>query len=116
MKIYRIYKIVSELEWSPYTDDVMQVDNDVTIKYVDSLQKVDDFINPIEDKNQCAMKCHHCPLINLTKRQYNNGKHNILINTYCDEKDIEFDGNYVRCKNEKYMDLTEYHCEEIEVE
>lgn len=115
-KIYRIYKVYTDFEWSPYTDDLIQIDNDETIKYVDSKEKVDSFFKEIEDGNNHGEKCLHCPLINLTKRQYNNGKHDIVIDTYCNEKDIFFDGNHVFCKNEKHIDYTEYGYEEVEVE
>lgn len=115
MIIYRIYKVYTDFEWSPYTDDCIYTDKDETIKYVDSKEKVDVFFKKIEDKNDIAMKCVKCPIISLTKRQYTNGKHS-EVNEYCNECDLKFNGNRINCNNYKFTDLTDYKYEEIEVE
>lgn len=95
----------------------MPIDTDETVKYVDSKDKVDKFFDDIKEQNKNIEKCHHCPLMNLTKRQYTNGKHDMVINSFkCHAKDIYFDGNEVFCKNTATMDLIDYEYEEIGVE
>ncbi len=116
MKIYRIFKWIQDYRWSPYSDDYMPIDDQETIKYVSSKEKVGIFLQKKADDRQACSKCLHCPLINLTKRQYKNGKHDLVINTYCDNKDIYFQGNNVFCKNEMEADMSDYDYEEIEVE
>lgn len=121
MKIYRIYKIIYDVEWDYYNDDFIDCtdcDKEETIKYVDSIEKVDAFLKGIEDGNNSINKCTYCPIINFTKRQYNNGKHDVVINEYCDSKDISFIGNTVKCNNDRSSeyDCSDYYYEEIEVE
>lgn len=115
MKVYRIYTINTIAEYDGYLDDYIDREEDVTIKFVSSKEKADAFLRDIEYKNNKALPCCYCPIIRLTKRMYNNGKHND-VNDYCSNKDLFFNGNSVFCKNEKKSDYTEYFYEEIEVE
>lgn len=114
-EVYRIYKVVQDFEWSPYTDDMIQVDKDITIKYVDSKEKVDAFLRAIEEHNNKCLHCYNCPILRLTKRQYDNDKHND-VKDYCANKSLVFEGNAIKCNNEKLMDFTEYAYETIQVE
>jgi len=111
MTIYRIYKIVNEFEWSPYNDDMIQIDNEETVEYVDSKEKVDAFFAKIEEEKGKCEKCLTCPIISLTKRKYNNQKN--CLDSYCDKKNLFFKNNSVFCKNEKHADAAEYGYEEI---
>lgn len=115
MTIYRIYKIITVPEYDGYEDDYIDREEDVTIKFVSSKEKADAFLKDIEDKNNKSLHCYNCPIIRLTKRMYNNNKHNDIKN-YCNNKDLFFNGNTIFCQNEKYMDFTEYFYEEINVE
>lgn len=115
MIIYRIYKMITVCDYDASIDDYRDREEDVTIKYVSSKQKVQEFLNQIEAKNKEAYPCTTCPIISLTKRTYNNGKHEDL-KKYCNKGDIFFEGNRIFCKNVKSSDFTEYFYEEIEVE
>lgn len=115
MKIYRIYTIVTTAEYDWFQDDYIDRDEDVTIKFVSSKEKVDKFLKEIEEKNNKALHCYNCPILRLTKRMYDNGKHND-VNDYCCNKDLFFNGNAIFCENEKQMNFDEYFYEEIEVE
>lgn len=107
-----------DIELDYYSDDFKDIEIQKTVKYVDSIEKVNSFLKEIEDENNSIRKCLHCPIINFTKRQYNNGKHDIVINNYCDDKNILFLGNTVKCINDKSSkyDCFDYCYEEIEVE
>ena len=120
MKIYRIYTIKVEMYYSGYTDDYEEIEKDITVKYVSSLEKVNEFLSDIDKRNKeiQSSPCMKCPIWNLTKRKYNNNPS--LISDYCKESDIAFNGNTICCKNllikEMKMDFNEYYYEEIEVE
>lgn len=116
MKIYRIYKWIEDFQWDSDTDGLITVDKKETIKYVDSKEKADDFLNSINDNNKTSEKCWYCPIIRLSKRKYNNGKYEDIINNYCDVKNIYFCGNNVHCENVKSPDFHDYDYEEIDVE
>lgn len=114
MKIYRIYKLETQSEYDSYLDDYKEIQVDITIKYVDSYKKVENFMNMIETYNNNCSHCYNCPIIKLTKRKYNNQKDK--IDTYCENKNLVFNGNTISCKNQKYLDFTQYFYEEIIVE
>lgn len=114
MKIYRIY--TEEYEWDYNRDDFAQICTRKTVKYVDSLEKVKSFLQEKKNDIDRCYKCNHCPITSLTKRQYNNGKHQLVIDTWCNNKDIYFRGNYTYCNNQMKPDYNEYKSEEIEVE
>jgi hypothetical protein len=118
MKIYRIHTLQEDMYYSGYTDDYEPIEKDITIKYVNSLEKVKQFLKDIETRNKEieSSPCMKCPVWNLTKRKYN--KNPSLISDYCKESDIDFNGNTICCKNLliKEMDFNEYYYEEIEVE
>lgn len=115
MTIYRIYKTKIISEYDGYTDDYIDREEDETIKFVSTKEKIDEFFKSVENKNNKALHCFNCPIIKLTKRQYDNGKH-INVKDWCSNKDLYFERNRVYCKNEKAVDFDEYNYEEIEVE
>ena len=43
-KIYRIYTLQEDMYYSGYTDDYEPIEKDITIKYVNSLEKVKQFL------------------------------------------------------------------------
>ena len=108
MKVYRIY-YTTENDYE-YTYEI--VDN--TVKYVSSLEKVNEFLSDIDKSNKLAQKCGMCPINKLTTRKYK--KNPSLINEYCDHCKPYFNGNVIVCTNILVGDYNEYHYEEIEVE
>ena len=108
MKIYRIYYTI-ENDYE-YTYEI----EDYTVKYVSSLEKVNEFLSDIDKSNKPAQKCGMCPINKLTTRKYK--KNPSLVNEYCDHCKPYFNGNMILCANILGYDYNEYHYEEIEVE
>ena len=113
MKIYRIYTIKVEMYYSGYTDDYEEIEKDITVKYVSSLEKVNKFLSDIDNSNKIAQKCGMCPINKLTTRKYKNNPS--LVNEYCDHCKPYFNGNVILCANVLSYDYNEYYYEEIEV-
>ena len=103
-KFYRIY----------YTIENDYEIKDYTVKYVSSLEKVNEFLSNIDKRNKLAQKCGMCPINKLTTRKYKNNPS--LVNEYCDHCKPYFNGNMILCANILGYDYKEYQYEEIEVE
>lgn len=114
MEIFRIYKEVDDFEYSPYTDDVMRVSREETVKYVDSEEKAEAFLKSVEDYNDGCRRCLDCPILKLTKRKYN--FHKEETDVYCSEKELVFNGNSIYCRKRRVPDYTYYDYERIGVE
>jgi hypothetical protein len=113
MKIYRIHTLQEEMYYSGYTDDYEEIEKDITVKYVSSLEKVNEFLSDINKSNKLAQKCGMCPINKLTTRKYKNNPS--LVNEYCDHCKPYFNGNMILCANILGCDYNEYQYEEIEV-
>lgn len=113
MIIYRIYIIEQEYDTDEYGDIIVN-NKDVTIKYVDSMDKVNSFLKLQKKYNKSCEKCLKCDIpFGITKRKYevNKNKYNA-----CSKKEIVPDGKYVKCLGMQEPDWNEYLVETIEVE
>ena len=113
MVVYRIYTIEQEYDIDELGDTIV-TDKEVTIKYVDSIGKVNDFLKLQKSYNESCEKCLRCDIpLGITTRKYEMNK-----NKYesCNKKNIVSDGKYVKCLTMKSPDWNEYLIETIEVE
>lgn len=115
MKIYQLHECVYQLHecggsYEDYFDRIIAsyVSARKAIKHKRELQKEEKII---EEK---VNKCCRCPIQDMTKRKYNNKKN--VLDEYCDNQNLVFEGNYIYCENTEYCDEEKiYRIEKIEV-